>query len=413
MRFILCLVLFFAALPLVAQDATTSTVETDAATAIQIRSILEELGTFEDVTVTVSSGIVTLRGETKQAADITELEDIMSRVDGIVSVKNKVTETTDIVERLDPAVERLQARVKQFVTFLPLALIAACVFALIVLFGFFIARRRQPWERIAPNAFIAEIFRQLTRLVFIIGGIVVALDILNATALLSTILGAAGIIGLALGFAVRDTVENFIASVMLSIRQPFSPNDTVEINGDIGNVIRLTSRATILLSFDGNQIRIPNATVFKSRIINYSRNTERRFKFSVNVPIKDGITETKTLVAQTVQSLPFVLSAPETLVWIESISDGHAALEVTSWIDQHETSFVSARGEAQRQVRLALSRSLAPKTPAARAAAQKENEQSTVQTVAPTENAALERIIEAERETSENEDLLRDDAMKE
>ena len=70
-----------------------------------------------------------------------------------------------------------------------------------------------------------------------IAGIVVALDILGVTALLSTILGAAGIAGLAIGFAVRDTVENFIASVLLSMRQPFRPNDVVEIEGDIGKVI--------------------------------------------------------------------------------------------------------------------------------------------------------------------------------
>ena len=112
------------------------------------------------------------------------------------------------------------------------------------------------------------------RIVFVIAALVIALDILNATALLLTILGAARIIRLALGFAVRDTVENFIASVMLSIRQPFRLNDTVEINGDQGKVIRLTSRATILLSLDGNHIRIPNATVFKSHIINYSQNAE-------------------------------------------------------------------------------------------------------------------------------------------
>ncbi|MCB0384011.1 MAG: mechanosensitive ion channel, partial [Bdellovibrionales bacterium] len=51
-------------------------------------------------------------------------------------------------------------------------------------------------------------------------------------------------------------------------RQPFRPNDTVEIEGDQGKVIRLTSRATILLSFDGNHIRIPNSTVYKARIVN-------------------------------------------------------------------------------------------------------------------------------------------------
>lgn len=64
---------------------------------------------------------------------------------------------------------------------------------------------------------------------------------------------------------------------MLSIRQPFRSNDAVEIEGDIGKVIRLTSRAVILLSFEGNHVRIPNATVFKCGIVNCSRNDERRF----------------------------------------------------------------------------------------------------------------------------------------
>jgi small conductance mechanosensitive channel len=115
---------------------------------------------------------------------------------------------------------------------------------------------------------------------FIVLGVVLALDLFNLTALLGTILGAAGIVGLAIGFAVRDTVENFIASIMLSIRQPFRPKDLVEIEGELGHVIRLTSRATILLSLDGNHIRLPNATVFKAKIINYSRNDERRFTFA-------------------------------------------------------------------------------------------------------------------------------------
>ena len=105
-----------------------------------------------------------------------------------------------------------------------------------------LARRKQPWDRLSPNAFIADIYRQIVRLVFVIGGLVIALDIVGATALLSGILGAAGIVGLAIGFAVRDTVENFIASVLLSMRQPFRPNDTIEI------VARLVRRITVPVS---------------------------------------------------------------------------------------------------------------------------------------------------------------------
>ena len=428
MRFfvIFALLLSFA-VPTVAQDAngtitTENSAQQDAAIAMRIREILSELGNYEDVSVTVNEGVVTLRGTTTSAIEALELEPLANRVEGVVAVRNRVTETTDIGDRLNPAIERFRARIDQFIIFLPLALIAGAAFVLVVIIGFALARMRQPWERLAPNAFIAEIYRQLLRIAFVIFGIVIALDILNATALLSTILGAAGIIGLALGFAVRDTVENFIASVMLSFRQPFRPNDTVEINGDTGKVIRLTSRATILLSFDGNHIRIPNATVFKSRIINYTQNAERRFTFSIMVERDADLQTTRALIGQTVQDLPYILSEPAAQTWIEALHPAGMEFVVTGWVDQNETSIVLAKGEALRQVKLAiqgagivipdatqavqLSRDAKPEIPEAR-------ESRQVETVDASENAALERIVDAERQDEISEDLLRQDSLKE
>ncbi|MEL7098358.1 MAG: mechanosensitive ion channel family protein [Pseudomonadota bacterium] len=334
--------------------AVQDSAQQDAAIAVRIRDILGELEGYGNVTVTVSSGIVTLRGTTIDAATAARLNELVARVEGVVAIENEVTETTDVVERLNPLVERLQNRATQAVAFLPLAGIALSTFALIVVLGFWIARARWPWDRLAPNAFIADIYRQIVRLAAILGGIVVALDIMGATALLGTILGAAGIVGLAIGFAVRDTVENFIASIMLSIRQPFRPNDTIEIDGDMGKVIRLTSRATILLSFDGNHIRIPNSTVFKSRIVNWTVNPEARFKFEIGVASDADLYAVRQLTEETVAGLPFTIENPAPMTWIDRIGDGAIFLTVTGWIDQRETSLVRARGEALRQVKAAI-----------------------------------------------------------
>ncbi|MDP4990595.1 MAG: mechanosensitive ion channel, partial [Marivita lacus] len=215
--------------------AVSDSAEQDAAIANRIREIFMELDGYEDVTVAVNSGIVTLRGTAIDGPAVTRLNEIAGRIEGVVAIENRVQETTDVARRLDPAVARFRARSEQFINYLPLLGIAVAAFALVVTVGFLIARMKRPWDRIAPNAFIADIYRQVVRLAFILGGLVIALDILGAAALLSTILGAAGIIGLAIGFAVRDTVENFIASIMLSIRQPFRPNDQVEIEGDIAS----------------------------------------------------------------------------------------------------------------------------------------------------------------------------------
>lgn len=424
----LCLILVLSG-PAFAQDGggtitTINTDQNDADIAIRIRDILSELGNYGDVTVTVAEGIVTFRGTATSSLEATELGDLANRVEGVVAVKNEVTETADIARRLDPAIARFKARFEQFVTFLPLALIAAFVAAFIIWLGLRIARARQPWERIAPNLFIAELYRQIVRIVFVVGALVIALDILNATALLSTILGAAGIIGLALGFAVRDTVENFIASVMLSIRQPFRPNDTVEINGDQGKVIRLTSRATILLSFDGNHIRIPNATVFKSRIINYSQHAERRFMFSLLIDRDADLGAARTLVEKTVQDLPFVMAHPAAATWIDSFETSGANLVITGWVNQNETSIVLAKGEAIRHVKAALSHARIAMTDSSQVVVLDRKSQAETTALAPQEatdiapvspdtDTDLDRIIDAERQAESSEDLLRDDALKE
>ncbi|MGR3362796.1 MAG: mechanosensitive ion channel domain-containing protein [Maritimibacter harenae] len=434
MRFLTLLALLFClAAPAAAQDGTIATnngssteqVFTDAAIATKIRDILGELEGYEDVRVSVSQGIVTLKGTTLEVGQLEELQRLVGRVEGVVAIENGVTISTDVRRRLAPMMERFQLRFWQVVAFLPLIGIAIVAFALVTWIGLFVARRRQPWDRIAPNAFIADILRAVIRVGAVIGGLVVALDILGATALLSTILGAAGIIGLAIGFAVRDTVENFIASVLLSVRQPFAPNDAIEINGDEGKVIRLTSRATIILSFDGNHIRIPNATVFKARIKNYTRNPERRFEFDIGVAYGTDLAAARELAERTLADLPFVLDTPAVSIWTTELHGSDIGMRLTAWIDQRETGLLAARSEAIRQVLIAFEaagiempeptyRLMMDGGPAAPAAthAPRPEPRPEVQNVAAKMESDLEHIVEVEREM-EREDLLSADAVKE
>lgn len=426
MRIIMFCLTLLAATPIWAQDADTQIAATqddskDGDIATRLRDILTALDLSSDITVLVNDGVVTLRGTASSPQEATQASDVATRIEGVVTVRNEVTATNDLGRQLDPAVDRFKSRIDQLVRFLPLAAVAALVFALIVIAGFAIARMRRPWDHIAPNMFIADLYRQLLRLGFVIAGLVAALDIMNASALLSTILGAAGIIGLALGFAVRDTVENFIASIMLSIRQPFRPHDTVEINGDQGRVIRLTSRATILLSFDGNHIRIPNATVFKSRIVNFSRNEERRFKFSVLIDRDTDLQAARDLIETTIQNLPFVLPTPAASVWIDTLGTAGADMIATGWVNQNDTSIVLAKGEAIRHVKSALQTAGVALPDASQtvviqrqdASPPAKPEGTNIARVNTQSDDELTHLIEAERIADPSEDLLRADAETE
>ncbi|GGG66378.1 hypothetical protein GCM10011415_11450 [Salipiger pallidus] len=361
-KILLCTALMLAPCHVLAQDIATEAdaspklavenVPDDAAVATRLQAILGALE-FDGITVGVDAGVVSLSGEVGDPSVSQKAESIAERLEGVVAVNNRLTASGDLANQFNPAVDRFRARVAQLISRLPLLLLALAAFLVIVSAGFLGARMRF-WDRISPNAFIAELYRQAFRVASGIVGIVVALDVVGAAALLGTILGAAGIIGLAIGFAVRDTVENFVASVMLSLRQPFRPNDLVEIEGDVGRVIRLTSRATILLSLDGNHIRIPNASVFKGKIVNYTQYPARRFLFDIGIDPDADLEATRSLAQATLKALPFVLDDPEELVWIENITESGAILRVTGWIDQTATGFSTARGDAIRLVKTAI-----------------------------------------------------------
>jgi small-conductance mechanosensitive channel len=185
-------------------------------------------------------------------------------------------------------------------------------------------------------------------------GTVLALEILDATALVGAVLGTAGVLGVAIGFAFKDLAENSLASVLLSLRQPFSPNDHVVIDGNEGKVVRLTSRATILLTLDGNHLRIPNAAVFKAIILNYTKNPERRFSFSVGVDTEESLPPAQELALETLRQSPGVLATPQPQCLVEELGDSTVNLQLVGWVDQEKAEYLKVKSEAIRRVKEAF-----------------------------------------------------------
>ncbi|WP_020400151.1 mechanosensitive ion channel family protein [Kordiimonas gwangyangensis] len=338
--------------PLRAQEASIG--RDDRAIEAQIEAVYASYDRFSQVEAAVSAGVVTLSGTVLETAQISEAEELARKVGGVIDVENHITLDTSVAERVRPAFERLHERTTQAISMLPLIGVGIVVFAVIISLGFILTRFEWPYSRIAPNEFVEDLLRQLVRIVFFIVAFVVALDIVGATALLGTILGAAGIVGLAIGFAVQDTIENYIASVMLSVRQPFRPNDLVKIDSFEGRVMRLTSRATILMTQEGNHVRIPNAKVFKGVIINYTRAPERRFHFTLGINADGDIQKAIHLGLEALGSLAFVLKDPAPMVRVEEVGDSSIILWFGGWIDQRTTNFFAARGEAIRVTKDAM-----------------------------------------------------------
>ena len=328
--------------------------ESDEKIRARIENIFAELEPLRGVTVYVGEGVVILGGEVANELAAQQAQRLASRLAGVVTVTDEISRTLAVADNVRPVLERLQTQTLNLVKALPLIGLALLVVAAFVVLGSLLARWQALWRRLAPNPFLADLLAQATRVVILLLGIILALNLLGAAAVITTLLGGAGVVGLAIGFAVRDTVENYISSVMLSLRQPFRAKDHVVINDIEGIVVRLTSRATILMTLDGNHMRIPNAAVFKGIILNYSTNPERRFEFELGVDADDDPVAGMQAGLDAIRSLAFILKDPEPDALINTVGDSNIVLTFYAWIDQGETNFAKARSLAIRAAMQAL-----------------------------------------------------------
>ncbi|WP_078119700.1 mechanosensitive ion channel domain-containing protein [Thiosocius teredinicola] len=334
--------------------STGASAQQDRKIRQRLGEIFAELDTLKDVGIKVNGGVVTLTGEIGSAAVEERAIAFARQVEGVVEVKNQLTVSRDLATRLRNTWQKIVAFGESIAVSAPLLLFAIFIVVLFSWAGGWLSRRQSLYRRISPNLFIAHLLGQFTQMLFFLLGLVVALVLLDATALIGTILGAAGIIGLAVGFAVRDTVENYIASILLSLRNPFEVNDFVNIDGHEGNVVRLTSRATILLSPDGNHIRIPNAAVFKAVITNFTRHPERRFSFDVGVDTDQDLLVAQALALKTLSTITGVEADPKPMAIVEALGDSNVLLRIFAWVDQRKFSFAKVRSEAIRAVKTAF-----------------------------------------------------------
>lgn len=417
---------------------TTDTVVPDDRIAGRLQDVFGALASLRGVGIEVAGGVVTLSGTVPDAAAVARAEVLAAKTEGVVAVENRLEPDVSVQGRLAPAVERTRDLWRQAIAYLPLLMVAAVIVLLFWLLGALLGRQRQIWRRLGRNELIANLLGTVVPLVFVILGLIIALNILDAVAVLSAVLGAAGVLGLAIGFAVRDTIENFIASVMLSVRQPFRPKDLVDIDGREGIVVRLTSRATILMSPDGNHLRLPNAQVFKAVITNYTRNPERRFTFSLGIDAADDPRAAMEMGLATLRGLAFVLADPQPGAWIKQVGDSNIVLTFAPWIDQAVTDFLKGRSAAIRAVKIALEqagfslpepiyrlrvdelpRGLLGNSVSGTAAVPEPLPARRLRPAAPTESdntsvdRALEEKVDQDRRVAGDDDLLRHDAPTE
>ena len=326
----------------------------DSAIEKRLRAVIGNIDDFQNVKIDVNDGVVRLSGTTPRTEVSEKVAQLVSRFEDVIYVDNQLQVETDVETRVKPALVRVKQYLANTLQKLPIIGVALAVIVLFWMISRFVTRWELPYQKLGLNRLLRNLIRQFLRKGIFLIGVLIAFDILDLTALAGAVLGTAGVIGLAIGFAFKDIVENYLAGLLLSIRRPFGLNDLVLIESHQGRVIRLTSSELILMTLDGNHVRIPNATVFKSFIYNYSINPRRRFDFGVGVGVNEDLVDVQQLGCGVLRNMEGVMAEPAPFMITEDLGDFNVLIRFFGWVDQRTADFAKVRGEAIRRVKLAL-----------------------------------------------------------
>ncbi len=240
-----------------------------------------------------------------------------------------------------------------------LAILLAAAILLLSLFFIFanlIKKNEQLFGRISNSEMLVELIRSSVSIVIKLVGVIIALQILGLGTITTAAIGSIGIFSLGISFAFKDIIENYIAGIILSARQPFLKGEHVLIDGHEGLVQKMTSRMTMLKDFNGNNISIPNAKIFKNAIINFSRIPERRFQFSIGISPEADPNNARVIGINEIKMTNGVLAEPKPIAVIDAIGDSSINLIFYAWVDQNRFDFNQVRSMCIARTKDAIER---------------------------------------------------------
>jgi small-conductance mechanosensitive channel len=172
--------------------------------------------------------------------------------------------------------------------------------------------------RVIQNKFSHQSEILIKRFVYYLGVLIILITVMNECGFkLSALLGAAGILGIAIGFASQTSISNIISGIFLISEKPFIIGDLIQVGSTIGNVMSIDLLSIKVRTPDNRFVRIPNENMIKNEIINITRFPTRRLNLNLSVSYKDDLVRVMALLREIALKEPLALKDPEPFIQIE------------------------------------------------------------------------------------------------
>lgn len=231
------------------------------------------------------------------------------------------------------AVVSLQGLINDFLVRLPYLLIA-----LVVLIVFYVLAKgvrmlvRSFAERSKRHRNVGLVLGRLAQFSIILLGLLVALVIALPGFTPGRLVEFLGLTSVAIGFAFRDILQNFLAGILILLTEPFRIGDQIIFKNFEGTVEEIQTRATLIKTYDGRRVVIPNSELFTNAVLVNTAFPQRRLQYDVGIGFGDDIETAKRLMLAAVRGLNGVLDEPAPDAVVIELGESSVNIRVRWWI---------------------------------------------------------------------------------
>ncbi|MBW4518693.1 MAG: mechanosensitive ion channel family protein [Scytolyngbya sp. HA4215-MV1] len=238
-----------------------------------------------------------------------------------------------MTEEITTLLDKMQAMLNGFIFLLPNMLLALLVFAIF----FFIARTIKKIvkkltrdRRQARN--LGMVLGRLAQGTTILVGLFIALSIVIPSLKASDLVQLLGISGVAIGFAFRDILQNFLAGILILLTEPFQIDDQIVFKDFEGTVENIQTRATTIKTYDGRRIVIPNSELFTNSVTVNTAFENRRLQYDIGIGYGDDINEARRFILEAIHETEGVLETPAPDAIVVELAGSTVNIRARWWV---------------------------------------------------------------------------------
>lgn len=227
----------------------------------------------------------------------------------------------------------LHALIANFSQRLPYMAVALIVFIVFYIAGIVLRRTAARFTlRTRRHHSVGIVLGRLGQGMLVLLGLLIALVIAVPGFTPGQLISVLGLSSVAIGFAFRDILQNFLAGILLLLSEPFRIGDQIKSGDFEGTVENIETRATSIVTCDGRRIVMPNSTLFVNPVTVNTANEKRRLEYDIKLPKDCDIQKVRHLILRTVAPLLHVLDDPAPDVLVVGFTDNDVTLRLRWWI---------------------------------------------------------------------------------